>query len=144
MILRDFSYKDFPLQTYDKIRFCDTDRQGHVNNAIFPAFLETGRLEFLYDSKNPVNGEGCNFVIAGLKLDLIAEIKWPGNVEIGTGVTEIGNSSIHLAQGLYQNNKLVAVAQTVIVQIDNQTKKSKPLSDHSKSILSNHMIRIDK
>lgn len=26
---------DFPLQTFDKVRYADTDRQGHVNNAAF-------------------------------------------------------------------------------------------------------------
>lgn len=26
---------DFPLQTFDKVRYADTDRQGHVNNAGF-------------------------------------------------------------------------------------------------------------
>ncbi len=42
---------DFPVVTTDKLRYCDTDRQGHVNNAVFLTFLETGRVELLY---NPV------------------------------------------------------------------------------------------
>lgn len=25
----------FPFQTFDKVRYADTDRQGHVNNAAF-------------------------------------------------------------------------------------------------------------
>ena len=33
----------FPLRTRDKLRYADTDRQGHVNNAVFATFLETGR-----------------------------------------------------------------------------------------------------
>lgn len=36
------SLEDFPLRTYDKIRYADTDQQGHVNNAVFATFLETG------------------------------------------------------------------------------------------------------
>jgi acyl-CoA thioesterase FadM len=35
------SYK---IWTYDKLRYNDTDRQGHVNNAIFATFFETGRV----------------------------------------------------------------------------------------------------
>ncbi len=35
------SLADFPFQTYDKVRYADTDRQGHVNNAAFATFLET-------------------------------------------------------------------------------------------------------
>lgn len=40
----DYQLKDFPSVTFDKIRYGDTDRQGHVNNAVFSAFLETGRV----------------------------------------------------------------------------------------------------
>ncbi len=35
--------EEFPLRTSDKVRYGDTDRQGHVNNAVFSTFLETGR-----------------------------------------------------------------------------------------------------
>ena len=35
---------DFPIQAFDKLRYADTDRQGHVNNANFSTFLETGRV----------------------------------------------------------------------------------------------------
>jgi hypothetical protein len=31
---------DFSLQAFDKLRYADTDRQGHVNNANFSTFLE--------------------------------------------------------------------------------------------------------
>src|ERR1700722_2154599 len=44
---------DFALHTYDKLRYADTDRQGHVNNAVFSTALETGRAEFLYDPDAP-------------------------------------------------------------------------------------------
>ena len=77
----------FAFRTHDKVRYADTDRQGHVNNAAFSTFLETGRSEFLFDPANALMDEGGQFVIAGLRLDFIAEIHWPGRVGIGTGVT---------------------------------------------------------
>lgn len=143
MNIKDFKYKDFPLQTYDKVRYSDTDRQGHVNNAMFSAFLETGRVELLYNPDNPLHDQGGSFVIAEIKIDLLAEIVWPGIIEIGTGITKVGNSSIKIAQGLYQNDTLVAVSETVIVQIDIATKKSKTLSETTKKVLSNHIICIE-
>ena len=63
---------DFPLKTFDKVRYADTDRQGHVNNAIFATFLETGRVEVLYNPKYPILSEGSSFVIAALKLDFLS------------------------------------------------------------------------
>lgn len=34
----------YPLHSRDKLRYGDTDRQGHINNAVFATFFETGRV----------------------------------------------------------------------------------------------------
>ena len=137
---KTITLEDFPFQTYDKVRYADTDRQGHVNNAVFATFLETGRVEFLYNPHSPLAAEGAAFVIANLNLNLLAEINWPGRVEIGTAVSKVGNSSIGLVQGLFQNGRIVATAETVIVQMNEQTRKSHPLSDTAKAFLTQHQL----
>lgn len=118
----------YPLRTSDKLRYADTDRQGHVNNAVFATFLETGRVEVLYDPEAPLAEPGSAFVIARLTLDFHSEIRWPGMVGIGTRVASIGRSSVTLAQGLFQDGRCVATAETVIVQMDEATRRSRPLS----------------
>lgn len=138
--MKETNYEDFPLKTFDKIRYVDTDRQGHVNNSVFSSFLETGRVEILYNPDHPVLASESSFVIASLKLDFIKEIVWPGNVEIGTGVIKIGNSSIVLFQKLFQNNFCVAMAETVIVQVHNAQKGSSPLSENAKNTLKQWLI----
>ena len=65
---------DYPQTTFDKLRYNDTDRQGHVNNAVFASMLETGRVELLYHPDRPLADRQCSFVIARLTLDLHAEI----------------------------------------------------------------------
>jgi acyl-CoA thioester hydrolase len=134
-------YHDFPHRTYDKIRYRDTDRQEHVNNSVFSTFFETGRVEFMVNPDLPIAESNCSFVIASIKMDFIQEIHWPGLIEIGTGVTRIGNSSITIVQGLYQNNRLVGAAESVIVQVSGDTKKSYPLSNHAKQVLSQYLIK---
>jgi acyl-CoA thioester hydrolase len=124
----DIDLGGFPLRTYDKIRYGDTDRQGHVNNAVFATFLESGRVEILYDAGNPLADPGCAFVIAQLVLNFRAEVTWPGMVEIGTRVASVGRSSIKLEQALFQNGRCVAIAETTIVQMDETTRRSSPLS----------------
>ena len=85
--------EDFPARTSDKLRYGDTDRQGHVNNAVYSTFFETGRVEMLHAGDVPPP-EGKAFVIARVTIDFQREVNWPGEVEIGTGVAAIGNSSI--------------------------------------------------
>lgn len=139
--LQLLEYTDFSFRTYDKLRYADTDRQGHVNNAVFSTFLETGRVEFLYNPDHPLACEGASFVIANLSLNLVGEINWPGTVEIGTGVLKVGNSSLTLYQNLYQAEKCVATAETVIVQMNDETRKSQHLSDLCKSFLNQHLLK---
>ncbi len=127
--------ENFPLKASDKIRYGDTDRQGHLNNANFLTYLETGRVEFLYHPDFWKHAEGASFVIASVKLDFIKEMKWPGQIDIGTGILKVGNSSVRLHQQLFQNDICVASAETVIVQVDDQNGTSRPLSDGAKKAL---------
>jgi len=138
--MKPLPLNNFPFQTHDKIRYGDTDRQGHVNNAVFASFLETGRVEFLYDTENPILDEGASFVIASLHLNFLRELHWPGQVNIGSGITKIGNSSIKMYQQLFQNGQCVATAETVIVQVDDHGGGSKALSADAKSALRKWLI----
>lgn len=118
---------DYPFHSRDKVRYADTDRQGHVNNAVFATFLETGRVEILYDPEEPLADDGASFVIARLALDFRAEVHWPGEVRAGTRIGRVGRSSITVEQGLFQGDTCVATAETVIVQVDDATRRSRPL-----------------
>lgn len=124
----DIRLDDFPLRTSDKLRYADTDRQGHVNNAVFATFMETGRVAFLHDPQAPLAEPGSAFVIARLTIDFRAEIVWPGEVEIGTRVAAVGRSSLTLEQGVFQNGRCAARAESVIVLMDEATRRSRPLS----------------
>lgn len=130
------SLTDFPLRTYDKLRYCDTDRQGHINNAVFVTLLETGRVEILYNPEEPLAEPGASWVLARLTLDFLGEISWPGRVDIGTRVKSIGRSSVTLEQGLFQNDKLVGKGETVMVQMNDSTRRSQPLGSRAIARLS--------
>lgn len=131
---------DFPLRAFDKIRYSDTDRQGHVNNAVFSTYLETGRVELLYNADPALLSDTHSFVIAALNLNFLNEIRWPGHVDIGTGVLKIGTSSIKIYQQLFHNGLCVASAETVIVQVDPSSGKSRPLSEAARAALNKLML----
>lgn len=142
MITDKLKLEAFPYQTHDKVRYGDTDRQGHVNNIHFSEFLETGRVEILYRPEQPLHGEQCSFVIVQNNLSLLNEIHWPGVVYIGTGVVKLGKSSITFYQQLFQNDVVVAIAETVIVHVDNITHQSTPLNEHARAVLNKLILTI--
>jgi acyl-CoA thioester hydrolase len=114
----------FRLWTHDKLRYADTDRQGHVNNAKFATFLESGRVAFLYDPAAPLAPAGCEFVIARLAIDFRAELRWPGTVDIGSVIVAVGRSSLTVGQGLFVGDGCAATAESVIVLTDATTRRS--------------------
>ena len=117
----------YSIWTSDTLRYGDTDRQGHVNNAVFATFCESGRVSFLYDEKLDLRGPDANFVIVRLELDFRAELFYPGTVDIGTRVLSIGRSSFRLGQGIFKGDLCAATAECVMVLVDDKTRRAMPL-----------------
>ncbi len=126
---------DYAHVAREKLRYGDTDRQGHVNNAVFATFLETGRVELLLNDETDLCGPNGAFVLARLLLDYRKEMTWPGEIEIGTNVASVGRSSLRISQALFQKDVCVATAESIVVLTDVTTRRSKPFSDEARAFL---------
>jgi acyl-CoA thioester hydrolase len=113
--------EDYPHRTVQTVRFSDLDRQNHVNNAVFATFFEAGRVVILYDAG--LGGPDASFVLARLSIDYLGEIRWPGEVEIGTAIDTVGNSSLRFRQALFVDGTCVATAENTLVRVDKQTRR---------------------
>jgi acyl-CoA thioester hydrolase len=125
----------YPYWSHDMARWGDTDRIGHVNNAVFATFFETGRVSLLHDPALTLAPPGQLFVIARLAIDFRAEMHWPGDVEIGTGLLRLGRSSMVLAQALFQDGRCTATAESTLVLIEESTRRSVALPPESRAAL---------
>lgn len=126
----DSNREIYKLWTPINIRYGDTDRQGHLNNAVYCTFFESGRCAFLFDEQgDSVAGEGKSFVIVKLTLDYLVEINFPGVVEVGTRILKIGKSSFTVGQALFKDGVCCSTAESIIVQLDAESKKSSPITD---------------
>jgi acyl-CoA thioester hydrolase len=131
----------YSIWTYDKLRYGDTDRQGHVNNAVFATFCETGRVMFLYDEELDLAGSGASFVVVRVEIDFRAEVFHPGVVDIGTRVLSIGRTSFRLGQGIFNGDACAATAETVQVLMDDETRRAKPLTPQLRAWLEARLAR---
>ena len=137
-----FELEQFPSRTYEKLRYRDTDHNGHVNNAVFATMLETGRVEIFFEKEAKDRGlpsEGCTLVVVSLSINFLAELLWPGNVEVGTRITKIGRSSVTVENGLFQNGRCCATGITVVAQMNLTTKRSQALDENSVEYLKGFM-----
>jgi acyl-CoA thioester hydrolase len=133
--------EDFAIRVPDIIRFADMDRQGHVNNAIYPTYFETGRVGVIYDPQAGLQVEGCTTVLARIEIDFLKELRWPGTVEVGTGIAEIGKSSYVFAQAIFHDGACAARARSSMVLIDRATRKARPLPPQLVARLKRMLLR---
>ena len=110
------------------LRYGDTDRQGHVNNAVYCTLFESGRVAFLFDGEDAIGGPGTSFVIAKLTLDYLSEMNFPGIVQIASKVISIGRSSFVVGQAAFKDGQCCSTAESVIVLFDESTRRSAPLT----------------
>ncbi|WP_424627379.1 acyl-CoA thioesterase [Bradyrhizobium sp. SYSU BS000235] len=122
-----FRLEDYPFRIDDNVRFADLDPQHHVNNAVYASYFETGRVTLI---RNPAYGlmpEGFSWVLGHLAIDFRAEVRWPGTIEMGLGVSRIGKTSVSYRQVVFSEGKCAASAEAVTVLLDADTRKPAPL-----------------
>jgi len=132
---------DYPHRTTDTIRYADLDPQGHVNNAVFATYFETGRVAMF---RNPDLGIGVpdgTFVLVRSEIDYLRELRWPGNVEIGTAIAEFGRSSFKIVQAIFNGGTCVAAGRFTMVLVDRSTRRPRPLTEHIIARLSQWQYR---
>ena len=111
------------------IRFADLDPAGHVNNVAYAQYFESGRVAFWRDAGRAAAAPGATGVIARLVIDYRTEMDFPGEVEVGTRVLSLGNSSCRMGQGLFRDGACVATGEAVCVLIDAESRRATPLPD---------------
>lgn len=122
------SSESYPLISDEKLRYADTDRLGHINNTVFAMLFETGYVELLYGDRAPKIEAQSLFRISRLAIEFVGETVWPGEVRIGTRVSEIADSSVELEQAMFQGDRCVATAKCAVVLFDKATSRPCSLS----------------
>lgn len=120
---------DFRFWTQEKLRNADTDRQGHINNAVIGTFFEAGRIEVLDDPAIAEVRSACGIVVAKQTIVYRKELYFPGTVRVGTRVRRIGRTSFEFEQTLLAVNGEVASAESTCVLIDRASRKPTAVPD---------------
>jgi acyl-CoA thioester hydrolase len=131
---------DYPFHVMEKLRYADTDRQGHVNNAVYAVLFEAGRVHLFRQPNREILPEGCEYVLARIAIDFRRELFWPGDVTVGTGLARIGRSSFTMRQAVFRGVELAAEAESVLVLTDRETRRSTPLPAATRAALGTYAM----
>ena len=126
----------FSVEVPVTVRWRDFDALGHVNNAVFLTFLETGRDRFFHAL---VGDTFLDLVLVRLEIDFKAEIPMgTEEVLVTCRATGIGRTSMRTQeQILLPGGVLAAQSETVIVARDAATRSSRPWTDEERAVLVN-------
>ena len=133
MIRPDYNKNAFPHWCMLSIRFRDLDPLNHVNNAIFSTYYEEARIQFIQEVPSLARQmqNGYSFVLANLEIDFIKPVEFPADILIGSGIKELGNSSITSFQAIYtaDEKQLTSVAEAHGVWFDLEKQRPARLPD---------------
>jgi acyl-CoA thioester hydrolase len=102
------------------LRYTDLDTLGHVNNVASAAYIEEARCQLISPVVTAANQGHLEILIARVVIEYLAEVNYPGTVEIGTIVTRIGAKSFNLAHAIFVEGAAVpsTTAETACVWFD--------------------------
>ena len=120
---------DFPFRTIEKLRFADTDCNGHVTNSVYAVLCQNARMELLCDPMRVPLPPTFQFAVVRFLLEFRAELHWPGTITVGTRLEQVGRSSVTLMQGIFADERCVAIANSVVALMDKATRRSVTMPD---------------
>ncbi len=115
-----------------RLRFADLDGLGHVNSLSLAALVEDGRMRIVLGMPMAPRSE---FMLVSLVLQYLAPASIDHDVMVTTILTRIGRSSFTLSHTLEQANTCLVRAESVVVHVDQEARKSLPLSEEQLQFL---------
>ncbi|MBA2873709.1 acyl-CoA thioesterase [Thermaerobacillus caldiproteolyticus] len=128
-----------------KVRFCETDMFGHLNNTVPFIYFEEVRTEFL--KRIGFMGQWTSAqseeipVVADLKCDFLQQVFFNDELYVYVKVHQIGRSSVDFHYMAKRDNKeIVFVGRGALVQINKRTGRSVPWNEEMRQRLQQSQV----
>ena len=109
------------------------DALGHVNNAMYFRYAESGRIAYFTTVGADVGlaGGGEGPILADIQCSFLGQVKYPAQLEIGTRTAKLGTKSFTIEAGMFLagEDAPVATSRAVVVWFDYTQQQSTPLPD---------------
>jgi acyl-CoA thioester hydrolase len=99
-------------------RWGDNDQYGHVNNVQYYSFFDTAVNQWLIQKNllDPANGTLIGLVVQS-HCDFHDAVSFPGVVQAGVRVAQLGCSSVRYEIGLFLPGKMLASASGYFIHV---------------------------
>ncbi|MGD6793538.1 acyl-CoA thioesterase [Metabacillus indicus] len=128
-----------------RVRFCETDALGHVNNTSYFIYLEDARVQFFEALGYCMSSGDWPFILARATCDFRGQAYFNEHLIIKTSVMKIGKKSftVHHEITEQESGRLIAQGEAVIVTYNFKTEETEEMPDHLVDQLKNYAVRIN-
>jgi len=133
--------ENYPERLELRCLFADMDSFRHINNGSIGRYFEEARATvnaMIFGKDSLINPDAVQLLFANSETDFIAQVRYPGSVQIGTGVLKIGSSSWTLVQGIFQDGACCALNRSVLVKA--RKDKSTPLDAGERATMERFLL----
>jgi acyl-CoA thioester hydrolase len=127
------SERRFNFTSPVKVRFAETDANGHMSHVSVILYMEQARCDYLaalglFDREH-IQRTDKTFVLAKQSVEYRSQAYFHDELDVTCGVTRVGTSSLDIDYEIYNRatGTLIAVGTSTLVHFDNKTQKSAPL-----------------
>ena len=108
----------YPFRLSIDTQFSDMDVVAHLNNIAIARYYESARVRgnfAVFGGDFFRRSAPFQMVLAQANISYLAEGNFPEPVQVGYGISRIGNSSFVTHQGLFQNGVCIGLCESVMV-----------------------------
>ena len=110
------------------------DAVGHVNNAIYFRYVESGRIAYfraLDDGIDVQSGMNEGPILADIQCTYIGQLRYPAQIDVGTRTSKLGGKSFTVEAGIFLAGEDVPVAtsRAVVVWFDYTNQQTTAVPD---------------
>ena|SRR6266545_4635568 len=114
--------KEFPVVIALPLLWGDQDAFGHVNNVVYLRWAETARVEYLRRAGlwPELPPEKLGPILASIKCDFKLPLTHPDQVQVGTRISRVGNSSMRMDHRIVSQaaGAVAAEVESTLVLLD--------------------------
>jgi acyl-CoA thioester hydrolase len=114
------------------LRWADNDAYGHVNNVVYYQWFDSAVNAMLVgEGLLAIDGGDPIALVVGTSCDYFAPLSFPGEVEVGLAVAELGCSSVRYHLGVFapDENQAAAGGSFVHVAVSRAERRPVPWPD---------------
>lgn len=129
---------EFSFFTTIKVRFSETDMNGHMNNVSAFIYMEQARIEFLESKglfKDTLDPEGM-MIVADLQCDYHQQMYFNETIKMYVKANHIGTTSVDVHYlAVNEKEEVTLTGRNRLVYLNMKTNKTKPIPKNIKQRL---------